>query len=156
MSIRVKSMGLRNSAVFCVLLVTVTLPPPVPLHADNLEDGLVAYRRRNYEEALRHFNPLAGAGEAEAQYRLAFMYYIGQVVSKDSAAAARWFHKAARQGHAGAQNNLGYLYDTGRGVPKDGAQALSWYLRAASQGDRNAQFNAAVKYDVGDGVAQDD
>ena len=63
------------------------------------------------------------------------MYFKGQGVPQDYAAAVSWYRKAAEQGNASAQYNLGVMYDNGQGVPQDYAAAVSWYRKAADQGD---------------------
>ena len=51
----------------------------------------------------------AKAGDAEAQFHLATMYYVGEGVAQDYAEAAKWIRKAAEQGDAEAQYNLGIM-----------------------------------------------
>ena len=48
----------------------------------------------------------AEKGNAQAQFKLAFMYAEGRGVTKDEAQAALWYRKAAGQGHAAGQSNL--------------------------------------------------
>ena len=60
--------------------------------------------------------PLAGQGNAVAQFSLGFMYDTGQGVTQDDSEAVTWYRKAAAQGHANAQYNIGVLYANGRGV----------------------------------------
>ena len=97
----------------------------------------------------------AEAGNARAQYRLGYMYDVGQGVSQDSAEAMKWYRRAAEQGYARAQLTLGYRYDAGQGVPQDSAEAVKWYRRAAEQGDANAQYSLGLRYTTGLGVSQD-
>ena len=73
---------------------------------------------------LWSFKPLAEQGQAEAQFYLGLIYYMGQGISEDYAEAFKWFRKAADQGLAQAQNNLGIMYETGQGVPKDYKEAV--------------------------------
>ena len=81
----------------------------------------------------------AEQGDVDAQFRLGFMYSIGEGVLEDDAEAVRWYRKAAEQGDAGAQNNLGLMYANGEGVPEDDAEAVRWFHKAAEQGLVNAQ-----------------
>jgi len=50
----------------------------VPVHAGPLEDGNVAYERKDYATALKYWRPLAKRGDATAQYNLGHMYRLGQ------------------------------------------------------------------------------
>ena len=49
----------------------------------------------------------AEQGDAEAQYKLGFMYEGSDSVPEDYAEAAKWYRKAAEQGHVEAQYGLG-------------------------------------------------
>jgi TPR repeat protein len=62
---------------------------------------------------------LAEHGDTDAQSRLGALYYNGEGVPQDYAAAAKWFRLAAEQGNPEAQNNLGMLYADGTGVTQD-------------------------------------
>ena len=110
--------------------------------------GQEAYDRGDYESALREWEPLASAGDAETQYRLGRMYYHGQV-TQDYAEAVSWYRKAADRGHAAAQNNLGLMYERGRGLSQDPSEAAKLYRRAGDQGFAVAQANLARLYDEG-------
>ncbi len=97
----------------------------------------------------------AEPGDAEAQYNLGNVYYLGEGTPQDYAEAAKWYRLAAVQGNAAAQNNLGVMYDEGEGVPQDDREAVKWYRKAAEQGNASAQYNLGVMYDLGEGVPKD-
>ena len=78
----------------------------------------------------------AEQGDAEAQYRLGFMYAEGRGVPQDDAEAVRWYRLAADQGDARAMSNLGGMYAGGRGVVQDYVQAHMWRNVAASRQNR--------------------
>lgn len=94
-------------------------------------------------------------GNAEAQYNLGNVYYLGEGAPQDFAEAAKWYGLAAEQGNASAQNNLGVMYDEGEAVPQDDREAVKWYLKAAEQGNASAQYNLGVMYELGEGVPKD-
>jgi TPR repeat protein len=98
----------------------------------------------------------ANAGEAEAQYQLGNMYYLGDGVRRDYSQAEFWFRKGAEQGNPDSQFMLGGLYHFGRGVPQDSAQAFAWIMKAAKQGHTDAEFFISTCYGEGWGVAKDD
>ena len=79
-------------------------------------------------------------GDANAQFRLGFMYATGDGVAKDSAEAVKWFRLSAEQGNAPAQSNLGAMYAEGEGVPKDAIESLAWYNIAAAAGEDSHVF----------------
>lgn len=99
----------------------------------------------------------AEEGDADAQYKLGWMYSLGTDAPKDHEKSAQWYGRAAEQGHSGAQVLLGINYEVGGlGVPQDYSKALYWYRRAAEQGDASGQFSLGNLYLQGRGVRQDD
>jgi TPR repeat protein len=88
--------------------------------AGQLEDGEAAHFKHDYANAMRLLRPLADAGNAPAQNRLASIYFWGaDGVPQNSAEAAQWYRKAADHGNTLAQAHLGLMYEHGHGVPKD-------------------------------------
>ncbi|HDW3841041.1 TPA: SEL1-like repeat protein [Pseudomonas aeruginosa] len=120
------------------------------------EEGLKAYKNKDYAQALQEWRPLAEQGDARSQYSLGILYESGQGVAKDDAIAVQWLTKAAEQGDKDAQFVLGFGYAVGRGVAKDDAKAVEWYTKAAEQGVAGAQFNLGSMYASGQGVAKDE
>jgi TPR repeat protein len=49
---------------------------------------------------------LAEAGDADAQFHLAYMHHLGRGMEQDVGAAEIWYLRAAAQGHELAQLNL--------------------------------------------------
>jgi TPR repeat protein len=127
----------------------------LPVFADPLEDGLAAYRDKDYAKAVEVWQPLAAKGNAMAQYRLGTLYAEGKGVAQSDAIAAEWFLKAAEQGNADAQYNLAASYVEGIGVKKDEEEAAKWFRRAADQRLGFAQLNLGMLYAAGRGVPQD-
>ncbi len=96
--------------------------------------GLQAFDGGDYQAALENWQPLAEAGDEDAQTAVAGMYLAGAGVSRSFDLAARWYAAAAEQGHVQAQLNLGEMYAEGRGVSRDPVQALKWLGLAAAKG----------------------
>jgi TPR repeat protein len=109
-----------------------------------------------YTKTLRELKALAEKGDAEAQFKVALLYYGGQGVPRDYLEALNWFKKAARQGNPYAQYNAGYMYEKGEGTPQDYAEAAIYYRRAAEQGNRVAQYTLGYIYEKGQGVLPDE
>ena len=141
----------KFAAAMLVAIATVN-----PAAAGPLEDGLTAYRARDYDTALALWRPLADAGNAAAQYQLGTLYAEGKGVAQSDATAAQWFQRAAEQGNAAAQYNLAVSYAEGLGVPKDDAAAAKWFRAAAEQGMPYAQLNLGILYASKRGVPADD
>lgn len=100
------------------------------------EAGVAAYRRGDYETALKELRPLAEQGNAAAQSDLGVMYEKGQAVPQDYKEAAQWYRKAADQGYAPAQFNLARMYGLGHGVPRDYVYAHMWLSLAVANGNK--------------------
>ena len=81
-----------------------------------IDESLAAAERGDYATALRELQPLARAGDSDAQFALGNMYADGRGVPKSDVEAVKWYRRAADQGKANAQNNLGAMYAEGQGV----------------------------------------
>ncbi len=116
----------------------------------NLEIGIAAYEKKDYELALQHFRPLAEAGNAEAQFSLAVMYGKGYGVLQNDDEGYKWLELAAKNEHQTAQYYLSLgLQDSS---PKD---ALFWLEKSAHLGDAMAQYTLGLKYKAGDDLPKD-
>ena len=115
---------MRTPALILICLLMIL--PTSSVGADQLQDGIDAYLKGDYAQAIRLFRPLAEQGHADAQYSLGIMYQKGQGLHQDYTQAALWYRKAAEQGVTMAQAGLSYLYATGRGVPQDYVLGYMW------------------------------
>jgi hypothetical protein len=122
---------MKRASCWCVILFGVVLP--VAAVGGPFEDAKAAYRRYDYETALKLWMPLAEAGHAESQFSLGDMYENGWGVPKDPSEAAKWYRRAAAQGEPHAQFSLGFMYRKGTGVPEDLVLAHMWLNVAASR-----------------------
>lgn len=120
------------------------------------DDGMNAYREKDYVKAFPLLLGEAEAGNAKAQYAVGRMYEAGFGAHQDYAQAAKWFRSAAEQGDPLAQHALSAMYAVGWGVAADPKEAVTWLRRAAKQGYYFSQNNLASRYAYGRGVPQDD
>jgi len=141
--------------IFGCSLILVLSFIVAPVYADDYQDGIEAYKQKDYKTALEKLKPLAEQGNAEAQVKIGLMYGYGRGVPKDNKKRVEWYRKAADQGNAKGQFNLGYMYEKGKGVQQDSNQTALWYTKAANQGYVKAQFKLGWMYDKGQGVKQD-
>ncbi|MDR1297442.1 MAG: hypothetical protein LBO05_08740 [Deltaproteobacteria bacterium] len=132
-------------------------PPNAPKDplAARRDEALRLLDNNEHERAAAIFDELAEQGSADAQYRLARLYFLGRGVARDDGLALKWYGRAAEQGLPGAQNILATMHYNGLGTPKDYRKASEWYRRAAEQGLYTAQFDLATMCDEGLGVKQD-
>ena len=119
------------------------------------KQGLKAYNTGDYATALKKFRQTAEKGYVDSQYRLGYMYYNGEGVTKNDTLAATWFTQAAEQGYAAAQLYLGDMYKNSEAVPRNDTTAVEWYTRAAKQGHPTAQIRLGEMYESGRGVKRD-
>ena len=69
-------------------------------------------------EELVELRRLAEQGDADAQFKLGFMYDNGEGVPEDDTEAVKWFRMAAEQRHPKAQSNLASSTPLARACPK--------------------------------------
>jgi hypothetical protein len=122
----------------------------------NFDKGLAAYTAGDMATAHQLWQPLAGRGDADAQFAIGLLYYDGMGVDVDHTESSYWFHLAAEQGHQDAQFNLGNAYLRGNGVQKSETMAVHWWMKAAEQGMAAAKFNLAKAYQEGAGIGKDE
>jgi len=143
-----------KTIIGCSLILVLSLIV-APVYADDYQEGLDAYNRKDYKTAFEMLKPLAEQGNAMAQSRLGLMYQTGRGTPKDMKKTIEWYRRAADQGNANGQAYVGWLYEKGIGVPKDYTAAVKWYRKAASQRNARAQYKLASMYEKGKGVPQD-
>lgn len=120
-----------------------------------LDKGLTFARAGDFATARIIWSALAHGGNAEAQFRLGWLYESGAGGKQDHAEAAYWYAVAADLGHASALYNLAVMLTEGRGVSRNDAKAAKLFRRAAVLGHAKAQYNLGVLYQVGRGVPRD-
>ena len=96
----------------------------------------------------------AKSGLPDAQYTLAFMYLVGDGVSKDGIEEVRWY-RAASLKSARAAFMLSLMYYNGEGVSQNPAEAVRLMKIAAERGDHRAQYYLGTFYYQGVGSQVD-
>ena len=119
------------------------------------DEALAAYQNGDYATALAAWQPLADAGDAQAQFNLAIMYHNGQGTEPDAAKAIAYCTLAADNDIPPAQHYRGYLLmDEEIGTPNP-EKAAHYWQRAAEHGIDDAQYQLGSLYVQGSGVSQD-
>ena len=121
----------------------------------DFSSGMAAFEAKNFSLAMQLLSPLADAGDAEAQHRVAIMCQNGLGVIRNEQRAFRMMQAAAGQGHAVAQHGLGFMYLEGDCAEQDKAKAVEWFRKAAEQGLAGSLTTLARMYETGDGVERD-
>lgn len=137
-----------------MLLLTLALFAGAAL-AGPLEDGVAAFKAKDYARALQLWQPLAQEGNADAQYNLGLLYHKGWGVARDMKQAQEWYTQAANQGQTDAMYNLGVMYASGDGVFRSDRQALPLFEHAAARSHLPSMYNLGVMYAYGFGTGQD-
>lgn len=123
---------------------------PLTASAD-VESGIAAWERGEYEAAVRQWRPLAQKGDADAQFNLAQAYRLGRGVPADVKQAEGWYARAATQGHPDAEDYYGLsLFESGKR-----AAAMPWIQKSAARGDPRAQYVLGTAHFNGDYVSKD-
>ena len=103
---------------------------------------------------ISQLQPLADAGDADAQFALGMIHTAGDDVPQDLTTALAWMRRAAEQNHLQAQYELGRFH-TRQGPRQDFAEAVKWLRRSAERGYPRAQLTLGMLYAAGQGVEQD-
>ena len=124
---------LLRFAAACLLACSPALAAPTV--DERFADGAVAYTRADPARAMQLWQPLAEAGNVDAQFGLGMLCAgAPEPPVCGTTEAFEWYARAATAGHRLAQFNLGMAYRQGIGTASDEAQARHWLLRAAEQG----------------------
>jgi TPR repeat protein len=144
----------RSATAFCLCLFVCGVLIISPARAD-LNDGIDAFEREDYETAAREMRPYAERGITMVEYLLGALYMYGEGVPKDYEEARKWLRLAADKELSEAQFALGYLYFEGLGVEQDYKKAEHWYRKSAEQGYVLAQVSMGELFFDGMGVSED-
>ena len=97
---------------------------------------------------LASLEEAAKKGDAEAQYKLVYMY-----VGRNKQKAFSWASRAAHQGSPQGMAALGELYYRGIGTDRNLDKAKEWLAKGAEQGAPAAQYNLGFLYEQGEGLS---
>jgi len=104
-----------------------------------VDDGVVEFKKGNYESAVRMLTPYADRGNKAAELNVGLAYAFGLGVSRDRGRAQALLGRSL-----GAKAQETYLwvaksFETGDGVAKDPQEAIAWYRIAAHDGNSEAR-----------------
>ncbi|WHZ16869.1 MAG: hypothetical protein OJF52_003719 [Nitrospira sp.] len=140
-----------------LLILVILFSTSTIARANDFEDGLAAYERKDYATAFAKFMNAATVSSPPFDEWLARARPANPEVP-DVALTSYWLKKYGSGPEADrtrAQFYLGVMYNIGQGVPQDSQQAVQWYTKAALAGLTDAQYTLGVVYENGDGVPQD-
>ena len=130
----IKETRMTSARSFCMktFLILLAAFGAYPSMAQSWNEIVEWYNSGDYPAALGGFKKFANQNNPAAQFRLGYMYRVGQGVPQDYAEAAKWYRLAAEQCNPYGQKNLGLSYKNGEGVDRDLVQAHIWFNLAAS------------------------
>ncbi len=136
---------LRSGVVALALLAA-----PSIAFADT-KQGVEAWSRGDYADAIKIWRPLAIAGDDDAQFNMGQAYKLGRGVPVDLRAAEDWYRKAAEQGHLQAADNYGLVLFTNG----DRQKAMPYIKTSAERGEPRAQYIYGTALFNGEFVSKD-
>src|SRR5579871_3442162 len=139
---------IRAAAMAALIFGTAA---PLAAQADPLADGISAFNAKDYPTALRLLSPLAGEGDASAEFHLGLMRLFGLGVAQDADAARVLNRQAAEQGYQPARQ----LFAAQCLDPDEGdaecQQAIAWLRADADAGNVEDQTSLGAMYLLGRG-----
>lgn len=135
----------------CAALAALAIMVLAPSAWADVKQGVDAWAQGDYAKAFKIWQPLAAAGDADAQYNIAQAYKWGRGVPQDMNAALDWYSKAAVQGHQQAEDNVGLLLFQQNRRP----EAMPYLERSAERGEARAQYLVGIAMFNGDLVQKD-
>ncbi len=149
----------------------------VDVFADDIQDGIAAYKQGDFQTAYQAWHQAAENNVAEAQWMLAILLLNGQGVKQDKVAAYSWLTLASEKQHKQAMIDRMAIRDRLSAEELMSADTLSktfrdkqmaktainhqkekafhWFQNAAKQGDPQAQYQLGEMLLNGEGVKQD-
>ena len=119
------------------------------------EEGSQAEKVKDYEKALNYYKASAEMGNADAMFKLSYMYLNGQGIQADESKSLDWVIKAAEAGEYHAMKDLAERYDLGdRGAEKSPQKSFLWYKKAAEAGYEFGMHIVKNCYQKGEGVEE--
>ena len=146
----------RQLRKYFVSLAAALLLGACAATSPEFDAGMKDFNRGEHLLALGHWQPVADAGDADAQQAIGWLYENGLGVGQDYKTSASWYQKSVDGGHAGAALNLGNLLDNGLGLPKNYVRSFALFQTAAAAGFAEAYNNMGEMYRLGQGVEKDD
>ena len=126
-----------NVQHFLLMLITLMIPVPLVVQADDLFDSQMI---------------LAKQGNAEAQLKVGEMYENGFGVDQDKKEAKYWITRAANQNHQTARFKLLYWDMERKGLNGENKAKVEELNTKAKQGNAHAQYFLGKMYANGVGM----
>lgn len=169
-SLDIKRLSTVTLLLFCILFA-------VTVFADDVQQGVAAYKQGDFQSAYQAWHQAAENDVAEAQWMLAILLLNGQGVKQDNVAAYSWLTLASEKQHKQAIIDRMAIRDrlsaeelaraetlseafrnkqtAKTAIKQQKEKAFHWFEKGAKQGDPQAQYQVGEMLLNGDGVKQD-
>ena len=104
-----------------------------------VDDGVVEFKKGNYESAVRMLTPYADNGNKAAELNVGIAYAFGLGVSRSRERAHALFRHSLGSKSQDTCMWVAKSFETGDGVAKDMEEAIAWYRIAAEDGSIEAR-----------------
>jgi TPR repeat protein len=141
-------LGSHLSKITFAALALVLISQPA---AADVKDGVDAWSRGEYDQAVKQWRDPALNGDPDAQFNMGQAYKTGRGVPTDLNLALEWYKKAAAQGHQKALDSYGHLLHYQGKV----AEALPILQSSSDRGDPRARYLLATELFNGTNIAKD-
>ena len=110
---------LRMRRFVLFIIIFIFLIVPTVTFGQDFDDGMIAIKNGNYEEAVKIFRVAAEKGDKHAQHCLGVLLHKGLGVRQNNEESFKWLELAAKQGLSQAKFDLGILIYSKKGVPEN-------------------------------------
>jgi uncharacterized protein len=145
----------KQTSLRFVIMATLLLSSPMRAQTQsddvaNLDIAESAFDEQDYDAAFKIWQPMADAGNMDAQMALANAALFCDCVEKSTNMAFKYYRMAAQKGNVEAIRKMGWIYATA-GADKN--EAAVYYKTAADMGDVESQMELGDLYRDGIGGA---
>jgi hypothetical protein len=150
------------SVLFIIIVAGTTSSHAIDETADRLKVEAYRYyygkdKPIDYTKALQLYLQAAERGDAEAQFIVGGMFWLGKGTETDKKIGFKWLLSAAEQRKTSPESLsiIGGAFLRGANVPQNYLEAKKWLAEAAEQGDLAAQNDLAYLFFNGLGGERD-
>lgn len=138
-----------RKTIIAGILSSIALTSPMAFAS--IKDGVDAWSRGDYDEAVTQWRPEALKGDADAQFNMGQAYKLGRGVDANLDTALSWYKQAADQGHLQAGDSYGHLLHYQGKV----SEAVPFLERSAERGEPRSQYLFATELFNGTNAPKD-
>jgi TPR repeat protein len=136
---RVRVVALVIAVVLALGAVSYVVLKRIDADARAVENGVVEFKKGNYEDGLRILAPYADRGNQAAQLNVGLAYAFGQGTRIDREKARQLLRASLGDKASEMYLWVAKSFESGDQVAKSPEEATAWYRIAAAEGSTEAQ-----------------